>query len=601
MIAKVLAGKTASISLARGGSRGRPPDRPRLADRPPRPPPRDGRGRCGRGDAVRGGRRRLGRGHEAGVGPEGWREAQRDYYDRCREQVASLLEEPGWRLTDDEPLVVPAATDRARAGAGVGRGPRPRPGRPAAPPGAGAGGGLWKGPTPPAGAAAAPGGRAGAANAPVILTYSPYNRSRRARRRTCQRRLGQRYLPEGLRPRGRRRARHAQLQRLLGLRRAEGAAVRRRPRQLPRRAAVVERQGRDDRRLLRRHDREHGRRARRRRARARGDRPDRRRSPAGTATPTRTASATSATPSARPTRASTRRSRSTSASPAPRRATRTDPPRRCRDRTNPCDAVEHTEKGYDRAARLRRLLARARLPQGRRASALGARRARLAGLQRQAGGGRRPLRGAAATHRGVGGAVQAPLPLPGLPPVAGGRRLRRAARRVLRHRCAGRARPEPRPATSRTSAAPAGFRAEPLAAGRRHASGSRSAADGRRDARRRPRAPRLVHRPRHHHRGGRAARRRRGRLARLPRRRSPPTRIAGTPRLRSPSRPTRTTATSRPSRRHRARRPAERSRAASSTCATATGSRRRGAPGGPVPTVTFSPRTTRSRRGTGSG
>jgi hypothetical protein len=44
--------------------------------------------------------------HEAGVGPEAWREAQRAYYDRCREQVAALLEEPDWRLTDDEPLVV---------------------------------------------------------------------------------------------------------------------------------------------------------------------------------------------------------------------------------------------------------------------------------------------------------------------------------------------------------------------------------------------------------------------------------------------------------------------------------------------------------------
>jgi uncharacterized protein YhfF len=44
--------------------------------------------------------------HDAGIGPDEWRAAQRDYYDRCREQVASLLEEPGWRLTDDEPLVV---------------------------------------------------------------------------------------------------------------------------------------------------------------------------------------------------------------------------------------------------------------------------------------------------------------------------------------------------------------------------------------------------------------------------------------------------------------------------------------------------------------
>jgi two-component sensor histidine kinase len=44
--------------------------------------------------------------HESGLGADEWRAAQRDYYDRCREQVASLLEEPGWRLTDGEPLVV---------------------------------------------------------------------------------------------------------------------------------------------------------------------------------------------------------------------------------------------------------------------------------------------------------------------------------------------------------------------------------------------------------------------------------------------------------------------------------------------------------------
>ena len=40
------------------------------------------------------------------VSAEEWRAAQRAHYDRCREQVASLLEEPGWRLTDAEPLVV---------------------------------------------------------------------------------------------------------------------------------------------------------------------------------------------------------------------------------------------------------------------------------------------------------------------------------------------------------------------------------------------------------------------------------------------------------------------------------------------------------------
>jgi len=44
--------------------------------------------------------------HDAGLTAEEWRAAQRDYYDRRREQVAGLLEEPGWRLTDAEPLVV---------------------------------------------------------------------------------------------------------------------------------------------------------------------------------------------------------------------------------------------------------------------------------------------------------------------------------------------------------------------------------------------------------------------------------------------------------------------------------------------------------------
>ena len=70
-----------------------------------------------------------------------------------------------------------------------------------------------------------------------------------------------------------------------------GDAVRRRPRQRARAAAVVQRQGRDDRRLLRRHDREHG----RERAAPRGASPrssPRPRSAAGTATPTATASAT---------------------------------------------------------------------------------------------------------------------------------------------------------------------------------------------------------------------------------------------------------------------------------------------------------------------
>jgi uncharacterized protein YhfF len=35
-----------------------------------------------------------------------WRERQLEYYGRCGDQIATLLGEPGWRLTDSEPLVV---------------------------------------------------------------------------------------------------------------------------------------------------------------------------------------------------------------------------------------------------------------------------------------------------------------------------------------------------------------------------------------------------------------------------------------------------------------------------------------------------------------
>jgi len=43
----------------------------------------------------------------AGAGThEDWRAAQRALYDGCREEMAVLLEEPGWRLTDEEPMVV---------------------------------------------------------------------------------------------------------------------------------------------------------------------------------------------------------------------------------------------------------------------------------------------------------------------------------------------------------------------------------------------------------------------------------------------------------------------------------------------------------------
>jgi signal transduction histidine kinase/uncharacterized protein YhfF len=41
-----------------------------------------------------------------GVSVDEWRERQVDYYGRCREQIATLLGEPGWRLTASEPLVV---------------------------------------------------------------------------------------------------------------------------------------------------------------------------------------------------------------------------------------------------------------------------------------------------------------------------------------------------------------------------------------------------------------------------------------------------------------------------------------------------------------
>ena len=35
-----------------------------------------------------------------------WHAMQRAFYDGCRDEVALLLGEPGWRLTDDEPMVV---------------------------------------------------------------------------------------------------------------------------------------------------------------------------------------------------------------------------------------------------------------------------------------------------------------------------------------------------------------------------------------------------------------------------------------------------------------------------------------------------------------
>jgi signal transduction histidine kinase/uncharacterized protein YhfF len=37
---------------------------------------------------------------------EDWRAAQRTLYEGCRDELAVLLDEPGWRLTDEEPMVV---------------------------------------------------------------------------------------------------------------------------------------------------------------------------------------------------------------------------------------------------------------------------------------------------------------------------------------------------------------------------------------------------------------------------------------------------------------------------------------------------------------
>ena len=44
---------------------------------------------------------------QAGVATVGeWHAMQRAFYEGCRDEVALLLGEPGWRLTDDEPMVV---------------------------------------------------------------------------------------------------------------------------------------------------------------------------------------------------------------------------------------------------------------------------------------------------------------------------------------------------------------------------------------------------------------------------------------------------------------------------------------------------------------
>ena len=156
---------------------------------------------------------------------------------------------------------------------------------------------------------------------------------------------------------------------------------------------VVERQRRDDRHVLRRHDRQHGR--RHGHPRAEGDRPGRRDQPLVRLRLLRRCPVRSATPARRPTRASTLRSRSTTASTAPFPKTTprmvAAPGRQVREQ----ESLAHTQQGYSRIPNYTQLLAGARLPQGRvQVPRRRPGRPRLAGLQRQAGRGRLAVRGA---------------------------------------------------------------------------------------------------------------------------------------------------------------------------------------------------------------
>ena len=51
-----------------------------------------------------------------------WHAVQRAFYDACRDEIAVLLGEPGWRLTDEEPMVVTWFTPGRVASARVSRG-----------------------------------------------------------------------------------------------------------------------------------------------------------------------------------------------------------------------------------------------------------------------------------------------------------------------------------------------------------------------------------------------------------------------------------------------------------------------------------------------
>ena len=237
----------------------------------------------------------------------------------------------------------------------------------------------------------AAGGQPGRAGDPHLLALQHALRDHHAE--PGERRPRAALRAEGLRARRRRRARHAQLVGLLGLRRRGRAAVGRGPRELPRRPAVDERQGRDDRRLLRRHDRHDGRRTRRGRARPRGDRADRGHQPLVRLRLRRRCALLPelGAPHGRGHRHAARvrlRPRAHAADRPDRPALR----REAREPREPLRVRRPHRQGLRPHARLRRLLARARLPQGRREHPRRrARRARLAGLQREAGGGRRPL------------------------------------------------------------------------------------------------------------------------------------------------------------------------------------------------------------------
>ena len=242
--------------------------------------------------------------------------------------------------------------------------------------------------------------------------------------------------PARLRARRRRRARHAQLVGLLGLRRAEGDAVGRRPRQVPGAADVVATaasgmiggsyDGTTANMVASQGDA---------RPRAEGDRPDR-----GDLALVRLR-VRGRRPLLPELRGADRRGRrhavraSTSASRAPRRPT---PTTRSSPTSSPRASTRATRSRTRRRATTRRpttttsgsSATTAATPTRFRAAV--ARRPRLAGLQRQAGGGRRALRGAAGAARSTARSTAACTLLAGLARLAVRRRWDALLERVPR-------------------------------------------------------------------------------------------------------------------------------------------------------------------------